>query len=132
MLALLTSNRLLTWQNSMSTLTFHNRTGAIVEMPSYAATEAKNSFGKLMQAASRKGAVAITRRNEPEAVLLSIDEYRALIVAGSDKLNDLTQEFDAMLAQMQSTKSKRGAKSAFNATPATLGRAAARNARKHP
>lgn len=116
----------------MSTLSFRNRSGAVVEMPSYAATEAKNSFGKLMQAASRKGAVAITRRNEPEAILLSMDEYQALVTAGSHKLDDLAQEFDAMLVQMQSGKSKRGAKSAFNAAPSVLGKAAARAVRKHP
>ncbi len=115
----------------MSTLNFRNRSGETVEMPSYAATEAKNSFGKLMQVASRKGAVAITRHNAPEAVLLSVDEYQALVAAGSHKLDDLTQEFDAMLAQMQTPKAKRGAKAAFNATPSALGKAAARAARKH-
>ena len=115
----------------MSILSFRNRSGNVVEMPSYAATDAKNSFGKLMQAASRKGAVAITRRNEPEAVLLSMDEYQALVTAGSHKLDDLTQEFDAMLMQMQTPKSKRGAKSAFNAAPSALGKSAARAVRKH-
>jgi prevent-host-death family protein len=115
----------------MSTLSFRNRSGNLVEMPSYAATDAKNSFGKLMQAASRKGAVAITRRNEPEAVLLSLDEYQSLIAAGSHKLDDLTHEFDAMLTQMQASKSKRGAKNAFNAAPSALGKAAARAVRKH-
>ncbi|MGE0113872.1 MAG: type II toxin-antitoxin system Phd/YefM family antitoxin [Steroidobacteraceae bacterium] len=114
----------------MNILTFRNRSGNVVEMPSYAATDAKNSFGKLMQAASRKGAVAITRRNEPEAVLLSMDEYQALLAAGSHQLDDLTQEFDAMLAQMQTGKSKRGAKNAFNAAPSALGKAAARATRK--
>lgn len=114
----------------MSTLSFRNRSGTVVEMPSYAATEAKNSFGKLMQAASRKGAVAITRRNEPEAVLLSMDEYQALVTAGSHKLDDLTHEFDVMLAQMQTGKSKRGARSAFNSAPSALGKAAVRAARK--
>lgn len=114
----------------MSALSFRNRSGDIVEMPRYAATAAKNSFGKLMQAASRKGAVAITRRNEPEAVLLSLDEYQALVESGANKLNNLTAEFDSMLDQMQTSKSKRGAKTAFNATPTTLGRAAVRNIRK--
>jgi antitoxin Phd len=114
----------------MSTLSFRNRSGNVVEMPSYAATDAKNSFGKLMQAASRKGAVAITRRNEPEAVLLSLDEYQSLIATDGHKLDDLTQEFDVLLAQMQTSKSKRGAKSAFNAAPSALGKAAVRAARK--
>lgn len=115
----------------MNTLSFRNRSGNVVEMPSYAATDAKNSFGKLMQAAARKGAVAITRRNEPEAVLLSMDEYQALVSSGSQKLDDLVQEFDAMLAQMQTGKSKRGARGAFNAAPSSLGKAATRATRKH-
>ncbi|MGE0189806.1 MAG: type II toxin-antitoxin system Phd/YefM family antitoxin [Steroidobacteraceae bacterium] len=111
----------------MSTLTFRNRSGNVVEMPSYAATDAKNSFGKLLQTASRKGAVAITRHDEPEAVLLSMDEYQALIDAGSHKLDTLTQDFDAMLMQMQTSKARRGAKAAFNAAPSALGRAAVAN-----
>lgn len=114
----------------MSTLIFRNRSGATVEMPSYAATDAKNSFGKLMQAAARKGAVAITRRNEPEAVLLSMDEYQALLEAGGHKLDTLAEEFDVMLAQMQSGKSRRGAKTAFNAAPSALGKAAVRALRR--
>ena len=115
----------------MSSLNFRNRSGNVVEMPSYAATEAKNSFGKLMQAAARKGAVAITRRNEPEAILLSMDEYQALGSAGGQQLEDLAQEFDQLLSQMQTPKSKRAARTAFNAAPSALGKAAARAARKH-
>ena len=114
----------------MSTLSFRNRSGELMEMPSYAATDAKNSFGKLMQAATRKGAVAITRHNAPEAVLLSMEQYQALVDAGSHQLDDLSNEFDAMLAQMQTPKAKRGARTAFNAAPSALGKAAVMNARK--
>ncbi|MFT3807355.1 type II toxin-antitoxin system Phd/YefM family antitoxin [Arenimonas sp.] len=114
----------------MSTLSFRNRSGETVAMPSYAATDAKNSFGKLMQAAARKGAVAITRHNAPEAVLLSIEQYQALVDAGSQKLDDLSQEFDSLLAQMQTPKTRRGARTAFNAAPSALGKAAVSQARK--
>ena len=114
----------------MSTLTFRSRTGAVAQMPSYPATTAKNSFGKMMQTASRKGAVAITRHNEPEAVLLSLDEYQTLVDSGAQHLSALTAEFDSMLDNMQTEKSRRGTKAAFNASPASLGRAAARHPRK--
>ena len=114
----------------MSTLTYRNRTGAITEMPSVAATAAKNSFAKLMQTASRKGAVAITRHNEPEAVLMSLDEYQALVESGNPHLTKLTTEFDALLEKMQGEHVKRGAQAAFNASPSSLGRAAARQSRK--
>ena len=114
----------------MSTLTFRNRTGIVTEMTSFAATAAKNSFGKILQTASRKGAVAITRHNEPQAVLLSLDEYQALAESGTQHLTALTAEFDAMLDKMQTDKSKHGAKAAFNTPSAGLGRAATRQSRK--
>lgn len=114
----------------MSALTLRNPSGETVEMTSYAATDAKNNFGKLMQVASRRGAVAITRHNAPEAVLLSIEQYQALVEAGSHKLDDLSQEFDALLTRMQSPKATRGARAAFNAAPTALGKTAVAQARK--
>lgn len=99
-------------------------------MPSCAATDAKNSFGRLLQAAARSGAVAITRRNQAEAVLLSIDEYQALTEASGQRLDSLSADFDALLAGMQTDKSRRGARQAFNAAPAKLGRAALRGVAK--
>lgn len=122
-----TSNR----RYSVSESTFRSRRSGVADMPRYAATEAKNNFGKMLQTAFRQGAVAITRRNEPEAVLLSMDEYRALVAAGSHDLDALSAEFDAMLKQQQTPKAKRGAKTAFNASPTALGKAAVAHARKH-
>ena len=114
----------------MSALTFRNRSGGVVEMPRYAATKAKNSFGKMLQTAFRQGAVAITRRDEPEAVLLPLDEYKALVAASNSSLNELSAEFDSVLEQMQTPKVRRGMKQAFDTSPSALGRAAVKHGRK--
>lgn len=115
----------------MNTLPYRNRNGRVVKMPSYAATDAKNSFGKLMRSVSRRGAIAITHRNEPEAVLLSVDEYQSLLAASRHVLEEIVAEFDAIIEQMQSNEAKRRAESEFEAVPSTLNGAVVRNARKH-
>lgn len=114
----------------MSTLPYRNRNGRVVKMPSYAATDAKNSFGKLMRSVSRRGAIAITNRNEPEAVLLSVDEYQSLVAASRHVLEEIVAEFDAIIEQMQSSEAKRGVECAFDAVPSTLDGVVMRNARK--
>jgi antitoxin Phd len=45
-------------------------------------------------------------------------------------LNDLETEFDGLLASMQTTQSKRAVQTAFEASPAQLGRAAVKHANK--
>lgn len=111
----------------MTTLSYRNRSGRVVAMPSYAVTEARHNFGKLMRAVSRKGAIAITHRDEPAAVLLSVTEYQSLVATGNNALKDIITEFDAILAQMQ--PSEVGAESMLNAAPSRL-RRAARSVRK--
>ncbi|HVT61669.1 MAG TPA: hypothetical protein VHR45_25130 [Thermoanaerobaculia bacterium] len=39
---------------------FHNRRGERVAMPTFTATDAKNEFGRALDTAVEKGAVAIT------------------------------------------------------------------------
>ena len=53
----------------MSTLTFRNSQGALVDIPTVAATQVKNEFGAILDQATRSGAVAITRHDTPKAVL---------------------------------------------------------------
>ena len=65
------------------------------------ATEAKNCFGQLMERAMTQGVVAITLRNEPRAVLLSIDQYSALLASVEDPLDRFRGEFDELVAKMQ-------------------------------
>ncbi len=114
----------------MSTLTFRNSQGALVDIPTVAATKVKNEFGAILEKATHGGAVAITRHDTPKAVLLSYDEFESLIKVRSRSLGDLGAEFDDLLARMQTPKARKAMKAAFNASPAELGRAAKKAARK--
>jgi len=111
----------------MTTLTFRNRLGELIDVPSVAATRLKNEFGTVLEQAAR-GAVAITRHDAPKAVLVSYEDFEALVKG--QNLNDLGAEFDALLDRMQTPKARKGARAAFNAAPAQLGRAAVKSARK--
>lgn len=113
----------------MSTLTFRNSLGELVDIPSIPATRMKNEFGSALEAAARGGAVAITRHDTPKAVLISYEEFQALVKARTHSLNDLAGEFDTLLSRMQTPKSKKGAAAAFDLTPQALGRAAVKAAR---
>ncbi len=114
----------------MAKAMFYKRRGERVAMPTFTATDAKNEFGRVLDTAVEKGAVAITRRDAPKAVLLSIDEFDALVAAGERTLDTLTAEFDELLARMQTPAARKGMADAFNASPARLGKAAVAAAKK--
>ena len=116
----------------MSTLTFRNSLGELVDVPTVAATRIKNEFGAVLEQAVRGGAVAITKHETPKAVLISYDEFQALVKARSPDLGDLTAEFDTLLARMQTPAAAKGMEAAFNASPAELGRAAVKAAKLAP
>jgi antitoxin Phd len=109
-------------------LTFRNSLGELVDVPSIPATRIKNEFGNALETAARGGAVAITRHDRPKAVLISFDEFQALVKARAPSLNDLTAEFDGLLERMQAPAARKGAAAAFNASPEKLGRAAVKAA----
>jgi antitoxin Phd len=94
------------------------------------ATEAKNKLGEVLDSVIQRGMVLITKHETPKAVLLSMEEYGALSRATQTRLDTLNDEFDAMLAQMQTAKAHAGMKAAFAASPKQLGKAAVRAARK--
>lgn len=112
----------------MSTLPVRNFRGQ--PAASFSATEAKNTFGTVLETALNKGMVAITKQDKTRAVLLSMEEYQALLERAPDPLKTLSAEFDALEARMQTPKAKAAGKALFKATPAELGRAAANSARK--
>lgn len=114
----------------MSKLTYRNSQGQLVDMSTVAATKVKNEFGTILEQAMHGGAVAITRHDLPKAVLLSYDEFVFLVKDRAPQLNDLTNEFDALLAVMQTAKVRQGMADAFRASPFQLGRAAVTAARK--
>lgn len=109
---------------------FRNRLGELVEVPEVAATQAKNSFGELLDRVAVSGAVAITRHDTTKAVLLSFEEFESLSSARAETLDALGAKFDGLLERMQTPAARKGMEAAFNATPAALGRAAARAARR--
>lgn len=111
-------------------LTFHNRHGEDFIVPSVPATEVKNSFGRILDATVRKGALVITKHDEPAAVLLSWDEFEALEAARARPLAALAGQFDDLLARMQTPAARKRLKRAFDATPQEMGKAAAAAARR--
>jgi antitoxin Phd len=113
----------------MATLTFRNRDGELVDVPTVAATRFKNEFGTIFEQAALGGAIAITKHNTPKAVLLSYAEFEALTKASTPALDDLSDEFDQLLEKMQTPQSKSAMASAFAATSEQLGRAAEKSAR---
>jgi antitoxin Phd len=114
----------------MATLTFRNRDGELIDVPTVAATRFKNEFGSIFEQAALGGAVAITKHNTPKAVLLSYAEFEALIKAGMPALDELSGQFDQLLERMQTQRSKSSMASAFDATPEQLGRAAVKAAKR--
>ena len=94
------------------------------------ATQAKNEFGRVLERVIRGETVVITKHDSPKAVLISMEEYQSLARAPEMQLNSLSNEFDAALARMQTTRARDGMKRAFNASPKQLGKAAASAVRK--
>jgi antitoxin Phd len=109
---------------------FRNRRGERVDPSSFTATEAKNEFGRVLELVIQGGVVVITKHQAPKAVLVSLDQFNALANATESKLETLSNEFDALLARMQTPKARAGMKAAFDASPKQLGRAAVLAARK--
>lgn len=110
----------------MSRLTFRNSQGALVDIPTVAATRFKNEFGAIFEQAQVGGAVAITKHARPKAVLLSFTEFESLLKPRAASLDELGAQFDGLLERMQTRRAKKGMAAAFAASPAELGRAAVR------
>jgi antitoxin Phd len=100
------------------------------EQASYTATEAKHEFGRVLEQAIHGATVVITKHDAPRAVLISMDQFKALQDAPQLKLSTLSAQFDALLDRMQTPQARRGMSVAFNASPKQLGKAAVASARK--
>ena len=97
----------------------------VTEMPTISATELKNATADVFEQVASRRAVAITRHDKPRAVLLSIEQYEALIgQQNPDWLEKLHEEYHGMLDRMQGPEQRAAAERAFNATPEELGEAA--------
>lgn len=109
---------------------FRNRRGEHVEAASITATDAKKQFGRVLELVLRGGAVVITKHDAPKAILLSMEEFQALTQSAASPLDSLTGEFDAMLARMQTPRSRIAMKAAFGTSSRDLGKAAVAATRK--
>ena len=114
----------------MSALIFRNKLGELVDIRSVPATRFKNEFGTILEQALRNGAVAITKHDTARAVLISVEEFEALVSERSRSLDALSGQFDGLLARMQRPAAKKGIAAGFNASPKALGRAAVKAARR--
>ena len=98
--------------------------------PSVTAAELKNRTGAVLAGALSHGTVAITRHGEVHAVLLSTEEYGALLKHAPAPAKALEKEFDQLLARMRTKRSVAAALSLFKMKPEDFRRAAHRAARK--
>lgn len=98
--------------------------------PSVTAAELKNRTGAVLAGALSHGTVAIHRHGEIHAVLLSFDEYQALLKHAPAPAKALEKEFGQLLARMRTRRSVRGALSLFQATPEELAQSAHKAARR--
>jgi antitoxin Phd len=94
------------------------------------ATEFKQRVGRYLDVA-RTGCVIIERQKRPTAVLISIEEYEALNPAASHVIHTLTEEFDALVSQMQQPEFDKAMARAFDASPEALGQAHRRGLKRH-
>jgi len=98
-----------------------NHRGELVDAPQYTASEAKHKFGQMLDAALRTGPVAITKQRKPTAVLISLEEYRALTQAEDRTLAVLSAEFDRRFDLMQAPGAAAAMQRAFDTPAAQLG-----------
>jgi prevent-host-death family protein len=103
---------------------FRNSQGELVDLHAVPATRFKNEFAAMFEQAALGRAVAITKHDTPKAVLISYDEFRALMEARSPSLGALEAEFDALLDRMQAPGSQEAMARAFDAPPEAIARAA--------
>jgi prevent-host-death family protein len=96
----------------------------------FSASTAKNTFGTLLDTALADGIVAITKHERVKAVVLSVEEYERMLSRQSDPLRQLHGEFDALVAKMQTSTARAAGAKLFKATPAALGAAAVKQAKK--
>ena len=101
---------------------------AISRLPAVTASELKNHFGEVCGQA-QKGALAITRHQRVEFVLLPVAQYQELQQTRTAPLDALTSQFDAMLARMTTPAAKQAVTQLFQANPTDLGKSAVKAAK---
>lgn len=105
------------------------------ELVCESASALKNSFGAVIKSAQTNGAVAITRHNQREFVILPANDYDDLVqqVNGDSAidLDDLKAKYDAIFERMQAQDYNEGMERSFLASTEELGDAAAKQVEKN-
>ncbi|MBK7792188.1 MAG: type II toxin-antitoxin system prevent-host-death family antitoxin [Betaproteobacteria bacterium] len=109
-------------------LRVRNARGELIVPTEVSASDAKNGFGRILDRVAADGAVTITRRHKPFAVVIPIETYTRLAGAEAAALDTLSAEFDELLARMQAPGMAEAMQRAFDMAPEDLGRAAVREA----
>jgi antitoxin Phd len=120
-------------------MSYKRRSGISVDRPvrerrgesvRFTATQAKNEFGRVMETVLKGGRVVITKHDAPKAILISVEDFDRLSGATEVTVDSLSEEFDALLARMQTAKARGAMSAAFAASPKEMGKAAMIAARK--
>jgi len=94
------------------------------ELPSFSATRLASGMQSVTSTVMARGAVVITRHEQPSMVLMSVERYLKLEQAAEPNLEALTHRFDDMFAGMQGDAAAQAMADAFAMTPDELGEAA--------
>ena len=74
---------------------------AVRDLTPFSSTELATSVGAVTREVLQRGAVVITKHDEPVMVLMSLERYVELERAGTPDLDLLTDRFDELYARMQ-------------------------------
>ena len=94
------------------------------QVVSVSSTEAQNAFGHLLDRVGRGARVVVTRYNRRQAVILSVEEYDALLAEDEVNLSALEREFDQLVARMQTPEHQDALEALFRMSGEELGEAA--------
>lgn len=106
--------------------------GKPIDFSSFAATDAKNEFGHMLDMVISGHPVLITKHDTPKAVMLSYEEFQVLAKRGERQLDTLRSEFDDLLTKMQTPEARAAIVEAFDATPAELRKIAVASTKGKP
>jgi prevent-host-death family protein len=84
-------------------------------------TKAQNSLGDLLDRVARGARVVVTRYNRRQAVILSAEEYDALLAEEEVDLSSLEREFDQLVARMQTAEHQDAVEALFRMSGEELG-----------
>lgn len=107
------------------TLTFVKRSGQTRNVRvTVTARRGMHELDHLLEAVAQGGAVYITREDETRGVVISPRQYEQLTHHERPGLDDLRDEFDALVERMRTPDARENALAALRASPEELGRAA--------